>query len=104
MESFSLKNKAGKYLLCVTDVFSNYAWVKPVKDKISKIVLNAFIEIVNESNCKPNKLLVDQRKELYNKLMQEWLDNNDIYMYPKHNEGKSGIAERLIKTLKAKIY
>ena len=36
MESFSLKNKAGKYLLCVTDVFSNYAWVKPVKDKLVK--------------------------------------------------------------------
>ena len=36
--------------------------------------------------------------------MQEWLDNNDIYMYPKHNEGKSVIAGRLIKTLKAKIY
>ena len=36
--------------------------------------------------------------------MQEWLDNNDILMYSTHNEGKSVIAERFIKTLKAKIY
>ena len=35
--------------------------------------------------------------------MQEWLDNN-ILMYSTHNEGKSVIAERFIKTLKAKIY
>ena len=36
--------------------------------------------------------------------MQEWLDNNIILMYSTHNEGKSVIAERFIKTLKAKIY
>ena len=36
--------------------------------------------------------------------MQEWLDNNDILMYLTHNEDKSVIAERFIKTLKAKIY
>ena len=36
--------------------------------------------------------------------MQEWLDNNDILMYSTHNEGKSVIAERFIKILKAKIY
>ena len=36
--------------------------------------------------------------------MQEWLDNNDTPMYSTHSEGKSVIAERFIKTLKAKIY
>ena len=36
--------------------------------------------------------------------MQEWLHNNDILMYSTHNEGKSAIAERFIKTLKPKIY
>ena len=33
-------------------------------------------------------------KRIYNKLMQEWLDNNNISMYSTHNEGKSVIAER----------
>ena len=36
------------------------------------------MEIVNESNCKPKKLWVDQGRELYNKLIPEWPDNNDI--------------------------
>ena len=75
-----------------------------LKDKNSKTVLNAFIKIVNESDHKPNKLQVDQGREFYNKLMQEWLDNNDILMYPTHNEGKAVIAERFIKAFKAKTY
>ena len=62
MESFSSKNKNFKYLLFVIDVFTKYAWVKSLKDKNGKTVLNAFIEIVNESNRKPNKLWVYQRR------------------------------------------
>ena len=56
MGSLSSKTKNVKYLLCVTDVFTKYIWVKLLKDKKGKTVLNAFIKIVNESNCKPNKL------------------------------------------------
>ena len=98
------KNKNAKYLLCVTDVFTNYAWVKPLRDKISKTVINVFIEIVNESHRKPNKLCFDQEREFYNKLMQEWSDNINILIYSTYNEGNSVIAERFIKTLKPKIY
>ena len=75
--------------------------MKPLKNKNDKIVFNAFIEIVNGSNRKPNKLCVNQGKEFYNKLMKEWLNNNDILIYSKHNEGKPVIAESFIKTLKS---
>ena len=33
IESLSSKNKNVKYLLCIIDVFTKYAWVKPLKDK-----------------------------------------------------------------------
>ena len=59
IESLSSKNKNVKYLLCVTDLFTRYEWVKPLKSK-AKTVLDAFIEIVNKSNYKPKKLWVDQ--------------------------------------------
>ena len=98
------KNKNARYLLCIIDVFTKYAWVKPLKGKKGKTVLKAFIEIANESNRKPNKLWFDQGREFYNKLMQEWLDNNNILMCSTYNEGTSVISERFIKTLKAKIY
>ena len=68
IESLSLKNKNVKYLLCVIDLFTRYEWVKPLKSK-AKTVLDAFIEIVNKSNCKPKKLWVDQGREFCNKLL-----------------------------------
>ena len=97
MESLCSKNKNVKYLLCVIDVFTKHASIKALKDKKDKTVLNAFVKIVNDPNRKPNKLWVDQGTEFHNKLIQEWLDKNDILMYSKHNESKSVIAERFIK-------
>ena len=79
-------------------------WVQCLKDKKGKTVLNTFIKTVNESNGKPNKLCVDEGRELYSKcLREERLDNNDILMYSTHNEDTSVITERITKTLKSKI-
>ena len=36
--------------------------------------------------------------------MKSFLQNNNIEMYSTHNEGKSIVAERFIRTLKNKIY
>ena len=68
MGSFSPKNKIVKYLLCVIDVFTKYAWVKLLKVKKGKTVLNAFIKIANESNREPNNLWVNHRRQFYNKI------------------------------------
>ena len=62
----SSKNGNFKYLLCLNDVFTRYAWIKPLKVKKGKTVLNYFSEIVNEFNRKANKLWVDQGREIYN--------------------------------------
>ena len=35
--------------------------------------------------------------------MKSWLKDNDIEMYSINNEGKCVVAERFIRTLKAKI-
>ena len=87
MELLSSKNKIVKYLLCIMDIFIKYIWViKLLKDKKGKTVINAFMEILSESSCKPNKSWVDQGREFYSEFMQEWLDNNDILMYSTHNE------------------
>ena len=52
----SSKNWDVKYLLCVIDVFTKYKWVKPLKNKKSKTDLHGFIEMINESKRKTNKL------------------------------------------------
>ena len=35
IESYSSKKKNVKYVLCVIDIFTKYAWVKPSKDNSS---------------------------------------------------------------------
>ena len=66
-------------------------------------ITNVFQKILDESNCKPNKIWVDKGSELYNRSMKSFLQNNDIEMYLAHSEGKSVVAERFIRTLKNKI-
>ena len=43
MGSLSSNNKNVKYSLCLIDVFTKYAWIKPLKDKKGKSVLNAYM-------------------------------------------------------------
>ena len=104
MQLLSKYNKGYKFLLCVIDIFSKYAWVIPLKDKKGISIVNAFQIILKESNRKPNKIWVDKGSEFYNNSFKKWLQDNDIVMYSTNNEGKSVIAERFIRTLKNKIY
>ena len=48
--------------------------------------------------------MVDQGREFYNVPLQKLLDDSDILIYLIHNESKSVVAERFIKTLIGKIY
>ena len=54
MQLLSKFNKGFKFLLCVIDIFSKYAWVIPLKDKKGISIVNAFQKILKESNRKPN--------------------------------------------------
>ena len=59
---------------------------------ITKKVKQVFIALL--------KLWIDQGREIYNNLMQKWLDNNDILMCSRHNKVKIVVAERIIRTFK----
>ena len=97
-------NKGFRFLLCVTDIFSKYAWVVPLKDKKGIGIVHVFQKILKESERKPNKLWVDKGSEFYNNSFKKWLMDNDIEMYLIHNEGKSVVAERFMRSIKNKIY
>ena len=100
---FGRYNKGIRFLLCVIDIFSKYAWVVPLKDKKGVSIVTAFQSISKQSNRKLNKIWVDKSSEFYNAYFKKWLQDN-IVMYSTHNEGKSVVAERFIRTLKSKIY
>ena len=103
MQLISKSDKGIKYLLCVIDLFSKYAWVVPLKDKKVTPITNTFQKILDCSKRKPNKIWVDQGSEFCNNHFKKGLKDNAISMYSAHNEEKSVLAERSIRTLKNKI-
>ena len=79
MQSLSNYNKWIKYLLCAVDLFTQYAWVVPLKEKKGINIVNAFQKIVSKG-CKPNKIWVDQGHEFDNKLFKGFLKTYSIKM------------------------
>ena len=66
-------------------------------------IVNTFQKIISKGR-KPNKILVDQSSEFYNKLFNRFFKINDIEMYTTYTGGKSVAAERFIITLKNQIF
>ena len=87
MQILSKYNKGYKFLLCVIDIYSKYAWVIPLKDKKGISIVNGFQKIRHDSKRRPNKMWLDRGSEFYNNSFEKWLQDNDIIMYSTNNEG-----------------
>ena len=72
----------------VIDIFDKYAWVAPLKDKKGVSIVNAFQNILKESNRKLNKVWVDKGSKFYNNYFKKWLKDKGLMveMYSIHNE------------------
>ena len=104
MQLISKFNKEFRFLLWVLDVYSKYAWVIPLENKIGITITNAFQKNLDESNRKPNKIWLDKVSEFYNRSVKSFLLNNDVEIYSTYNEEKTVYSEKFIGTLKNKIF
>ena len=64
MHVISKFDKEIRFLLCVIDIYSKYAWIVPLKDKKGVTITNTFQKILDDSmelhtQRKPNKMWVD---------------------------------------------
>ena len=62
-------NRETRFLLCVINIFSKYAWVAPLKDEKGITIINAFQKILDnstklQSTRKTNKIWVHNGSEL----------------------------------------
>ena len=60
-------NKGICFSLCVIDIFRKYPRVTPLKDEKGITSINTFKKYLDESNCKPKKMLVNKCYEFYNR-------------------------------------
>ena len=103
MQSLRKWNGGIRYLSCAIDLFSEYAWVFPLKDRRKINFVNCFQKIILKGR-KLNKIWVDQGGIFYKIFFKRFLKNNNIEMYSTFNEGKFVITERFITNLKKKIF
>lgn len=104
MQSLSKYNKGYNYILVVMDCFSKYAWTEPLKSKNKLNVSRAFQRILDKSHRRPVNLQTDMGTEFYNHEFQTLMKTYNINHYSSFSTKKASIVERLIRTLKNKMY
>ena len=78
MQLISKCNKEIRFLLCVFDIFTKYAWLIPLKVKEGVAIVNAFQRMSDDLKRKSYKIWVDKGSEFYNWSMESWQQKNDI--------------------------
>ena len=86
------ENDGVNYLLVVIDVLSKYVWVRPMKNKTARSLLEAFDSILSEGR-KPEKLRMSKGTEFVNKSFQQYLKKKGIQFYIANNEPKASVVE-----------
>ncbi|GJQ87723.1 hypothetical protein Trydic_g22087 [Trypoxylus dichotomus] len=97
------ENNGYKYVLIVIDCFSKYLWACALKDKSANEVKDAMGDILLQGRV-PKNLQTDAGKEFYNREFKELMDKHHINHYSTYSTKKASIAERVIRTIKNKLY
>jgi len=102
MQANSNKNKGFRYILIVIDTYTKYVWVQPVTNKTAKEVTKCMFNILKKYY--PKLLQTDNGTEFYNTQFQNLMKRYSIKHYSIYSSIKAGIVERVIRTLKNKLY
>ena len=103
MTNLAKYNGGVTYVLVAIDIFSRYLFVEPLKSKQGKEVAKAFAAIFAKGKH-PFKIRTDKGTEFTNRIVQQLLRTKGVEHFVTQNEPKANYAERVIKTLKRKIY
>lgn len=104
MIPYAKNNKNYKYLLTVIDCFSKFAWVKPIKNKTSREIVDAMNTIFDEANRIPKNLQTDMGTEFYNNYFKQLMKHRSINHYSSFSFIKASIVERFNRTLKERMW
>ena len=103
--SLSKYNNNYKFILTVIDIFTNYAWAIPLKNKSGLSITNGFKLVLSKNpqfgsgSRKPEKLWVDRGSEFYNKTFKSLLKEYETKLYSTYNDLKAVFIERFNRTL-----
>ena len=97
------RNKGYHFILTVIDLFSRYAWARPIKTKHGREVAAAFKDIFAEGRI-PKRIQTDQGKEFENRQVRDLFDSHDIEHFSIKSAYKAAFVERFNRTLKSRLW
>lgn len=97
------QNEGYRYILTVIDIFSRYAWARPLKSKRGQDVAEAFRDIFDEGRI-PTRIQSDQGKEFENRDVYRLFDEHNIELFSVKSAYKAALVERFNRTLKNKLW
>ena len=97
------QNRGYHFILTVIDIFSRYAWARPLRNKSGKEVAAAFKDIFREGRI-PKRIQTDQGKEFENRQVRTLFREHNIELFSVKSAYKAAIVERWNRTLKGKLW
>ena len=97
------QNGGYRYILTVIDIFSRFAWARPLKTKRGDEVAAAFRNIFQEGRI-PKRIQTDQGKEFENRHVRELFAEHNIELFSVKSAYKAAMVERFNRTLKHKLW
>lgn len=104
LNSLSKYNRGFKYLFCIIDIFSRFAFVEPLKTKTGKEITSVFSKLLKRTKRKPQLLQCDKGTEFYNKEFKAFLVRNNIHLFSTTTITKGSIIERFQRTFKQAMW
>ena len=101
LQSIVRANNGYKYLFCVIDGFSRYAWVEPMKDKREQTCITTFNKILKDMIIKPQRVISDRGSEFTSQGFKQNLKSLNIK--PIYANYKAGTVERFQRSLQSLI-
>jgi transposase InsO family protein len=95
-------NEGVKFLLCIVDVFSRFAWVLPLKNKMAKTVNDTLEPLVKQ--YKVQNINIDKGSEFKGETLKMLKANNvKVWEAEAGEKTKQGIVERFNRTIRELI-
>lgn len=108
MSSLASENGNFKYILVCIDILSKMSWCRKLKSKTGQEVATAMSSILDQINAhsdhKVRHIHTDMGGEFFSKPFENLMKKHGIIHYATFSGTKAAICERLIRTLKFKLY
>jgi hypothetical protein len=104
LSKYQQYNEGVNFILIIEDVFSKFVWAIPLKNKSNVEVLRALKQVYKSYSDFPSSFSSDKGTEFTGKKIQSFFKSNDVNIFQSHRNTKAQFVERVIETLKHKIF